>query len=223
MLMAVVVAAGVVSGAPWWLPVGAWLVFAHPGAALAVAAGWVVWGRRSATRGRAGPDDEAVFLRSLAAELTAGASLRSALAAAVGHAPRLDLSGAARAAVAGLPAPVVARMLGKALPVNGRAAAATWLLASESGGPAATMMQSLALRAGREGELLRERRALTAQARASAWVVAGLPALLLAGLVISGRLSAGDDPVVGLVVAVGVVLQVLGVASVVAMVKRAEA
>lgn len=223
MLMVVIVAAGLVSGAPWWLPVGAWFAFSHPGAALAVSAGWAVWGKRRTSRRRAGPDDEAVFLRSLAAELTAGASLRSALAAAVGRAPRLDLSGAARAAVAGLPAPVVARALGEALPVNGRAAAATWLLASESGGPAAAMMQSLALRASREGELLRERRALTAQARASAWVVAGLPALLLLGLAVSGRLSVGDDPAVGLVVAVGIVLQVLGVAAVATMVRRAEA
>jgi Flp pilus assembly protein TadB len=113
-------------------------------------------------------------------------------------------------------------MLGSALPVNGRMTAAAWLLAAESGGPAAAVMQSLAVRAAREGELIRERRALTAQARASAWVVAGLPAVLLVGAVGSGRLDTTGDPALGFIVALGVGLQALGVVVVVAMVRRAE-
>jgi Flp pilus assembly protein TadB len=182
-------------------------------------AAFTSWRRR---RTRPGPDDEARFLQTLSAELAGGASLRAALASAAGRSDRLDLQPAARAASAGLAAETVARMLAEALPVNGRITAASWLLAAESGGPAAAVMQSLAVRAARDGELQRERRSLTAQARASAWVVAGLPAVLLLGTVVSGRLDAGGDPALAAIVAVGVGLQALGVAVAVAMVRRAE-
>jgi Flp pilus assembly protein TadB len=68
---------------------------------------------------------------------------------------------------------------------------------------------------------VRERRALTAQARASAWVVAGLPVLLLAGMLVTGRLRPASDPALGLVIGVGVVLQALGVIVVWSMLRRA--
>lgn len=222
MVTVVLVAAGLAAGIPLLLVGLGWLAAVHPAAALGSIVAYstfVAWRRR---RARPGPDDEAAFLQTLSAELTAGASLRAALAAAAARSERLPLQPAARAASAGLPAPVVARLLAEALPANGRITGASWLLAAESGGPAAAVMQSLAVRAAREGELQRERRSLTAQARASAWVVAGLPAVLLLGTVASGRLDAGGDPALAAVVAVGVSLQALGMAVAVAMVRRAE-
>lgn len=167
-------------------------------------------------RDRPGPDAEAAFLRGVAAELAGGASLRAALAGAPSGG--LETGPAVRAAAAGVSADRVARLLADALPVNGRVVAATWVLAAESGGPAAALFQSLARRATDEGDLIRERRSLTAQARASAWVVAGLPVVLLAGSLASGRLDPGD-PVVAVVLAVGGALQVAGIAVVVAMVR----
>jgi tight adherence protein B len=220
MVTAVLAALAVAGGMPLPLVGLGWLAMTHPGGALGAIVLYVAVG--ASRRHRPGPDDEATFLHSLSAELTAGNSLRSALVAAAEQNDRLDLQPAARAAAAGLPAATVARFLAGALPTNGRITAGTWLLAAESGGPAAAVMQSLALRAAREGELQRERRSLTAQARASAWVVAGLPAVLLLGAALSGRLDAGGDPALLAIVVVGVGLQALGVAVAVAMVRRAE-
>ena len=67
-----------------------------------------------------------------------------------------------------------------ALPVNGRLAAAAFRLAAVTGGRVAALFHTLAARAAEVGRLNRERRALTAQARASAWVVGGVPLALLA-------------------------------------------
>ena len=222
MVTIVLAALGIAAGLPVALVGAGWAATTHPTLAIAGCAGYaavVAWRRRGV---RPGPDDEAAFLLTLSSELTAGASLRSGLVAAADRSPRLALQGASRAAAAGLPAATVAGMLGTALAVNGRVTAAAWLLAAESGGPAAGVMQSLAVRAAREGELIRERRALTAQARASAWVVAGLPVALLVGAIASGRLGAAGDPALGLIVAVGLGLQALGVAVVVMMVRRSE-
>lgn len=166
-------------------------------------------------------DDEARFLRSLASELAGGASLRGALAVAADRAPRLELDSAARMATSGLPAHRVADSLAASLPVNGRLAGAAWLLAARSGGPAVAVAHDLAALAAEEGALRRERRSLTAQARASAWVVAALPAVLLAAMFGGGRLSV-DDPALVPILAIGLTLQAAGVAVVVWMLRRAE-
>lgn len=222
MVTVVLVALGLLAGVPTVLVVIGWLVAIEPALALAGTAGYAAWAGWHRRRRRAGPDEEAAFLLALSAELIAGASLRSSLDSAGGRSSRLPLRAASRAAAAGLPAPLIAGMLGDALAVNGRIAAAAWLLAAESGGPAAAVMQSLAVRAAREGELIRERRALTAQARASAWVVAGLPFVVLTGSFASGRLDIAGDPALGVVVAVGLALQIVGVAVAAMMVRRSE-
>lgn len=222
MVTPVLLALGLVTELPLVLVLLGWLVWAHPLIAVTGIGGYGAWSGWRRRRGRAGPDDEAAFLLALSAELAAGASLRTSLASAGRRSDRLPLHGACRAAAVGLPAPIVARLLGEALAVNGRIAAAAWLLAAESGGPAASVMQALAVRSAQEGELIREQRALTAQARASAWVVAGLPLLVLAGSLLSGRLDLAGDPALGFVVALGLALQIAGVAVVVAMVRRSE-
>lgn len=222
MVTVALVALAVAAGSPIGLVALGWLALEHPAMALAGIGALAVPGWLRRRRARPGPDDEAAFLLALAGELSGGAALRTALVAAAQRAPRLELAPAARAAAAGLPAPTVARLLRAALPANGRIASASFELAAESGGPAATVMQSLALRAARDGELQRERRSLTAQARASAWVVAGLPAVLLAGTVASGRLDSGGDPLLGAIVAVGVGLQAAGVTVVAAMLRSAD-
>jgi len=192
----VVAAAALAAAQPWWLVV-----------ALVI---WVVVSRVRRPRGP-GPGDEAGFLGALAAELTAGASLRSAVAAAAERTPALDLGPATRLATAGMPAEQVGGALGEALPVNGRLAAAAFRLAAHGGGRVAAMMQTLADRAAEVGRLERERRALTAQARASAWVVGGAPLLLLALLGLSGRLGPLlADPAGPPILAVGLGLEAMG-------------
>ena len=213
MLSALLLAMAVAAGAP--LPVLglASLAMWQPLWLLAAAGVWALVARRRRRGRRAGPGDEAVFLRGLAAELDAGASLRTAVAAAAGRAPALDLSRACRLAEAGLPAERVGEALQAALPGNGRLAAAAFRLASTTGGRVAALFHALAARASELGRLGRERRALTAQARASAWVVGGAPVALLLLLTATGRMGPLLAAPAGVaVLAVGLALEGAGVA-----------
>jgi tight adherence protein B len=220
-LTAVVAALAVAAGAPLPALAAAVLAMWQPLWLLAAAAAWAVAARKR--RRQAGPGDEADFLQGLAAELHAGASLRSAVVAASARAPALDLSRACRLADAGLPAGAVGEALESALPVNGRLAAAAFRLASATGGRVAALFHTLAGRAAEVGRLERERRALTAQARASAWVVGGAPLALLLLLVVTGRVRPLlADPVGPVVLAVGIGLEAVGVAVVWLMVRGAH-
>ena len=220
MLNAAILALSLAAGAPPVVVAVAALAFWRPLWLLAAAGLWAVLARRR--RRRAGPGDEADFLQGLAAELGAGAALRSAVVAAAARAPALDLGRACRLAGAGLPAAEVGDALEGALPVNGRLAAAALRLASSTGGRAAGLFHSLAGRAAEVGRLERERRALTAQARASAWVVGGLPLALLVMLVATGRAGALlSDPAGPAVLAVGLGLETAGIGIVWLMVRGA--
>ena len=207
------------AGAPAVVAIVGIAAVTHPALAGLGIGAWAVVRRRGRTGGES-PDDEAAFLGGMAAELAAGAPPRSALVAAASRAPRLDVRRAVRLAAAGMGADRVAAELGAALPTHGRLTAAAWSLAASAGGPAAAMFEMLAVRAADEASLRRERRALTAQARASAAVVAGLPLLLLAGMAATGRLHPGSDPALGLLLAVGLGMQAAGLAVVWTMLRR---
>jgi tight adherence protein B len=194
----------------------------HPLWLLAAGGVWALLAHRRRARSRPGAADEAAFLQGLAAELGAGASLRGAVVAAATRAPALDLASACRRAEAGLPAEEVGAVLAEALPLNGRLAAAAFRLASATGGRAAALFQTLAGRAAEVGRLNRERRALTAQARASAWVVGGAPVVLVVLLALTGRAAPLlADPVGQLVLAAGLGLEALGAGVVWLMVRGA--
>jgi tight adherence protein B len=221
-LSAVVIALALAAGAPLPALGVAVLAMWQPLWLLAAAAVWALLARRRKRRGGAGPADEAGFLQGLAAELDAGASLRAAVTAAATRAPALDLSRACRLAAAGLPAGEVGEALQAALPGNGRLAAAAFRLASATGGRVAALFHTLAGRAAEVGRLNRERRALTAQARASAWVVGGVPVALLLLLAASGRLgSLLSNPAGAAVLAAGLGLEAAGVTVVWLMVRGA--
>ena len=177
---------------------------------------------RSRSRVGAAPDAEAAFLGGVAAELASGAPPRAALVSAAGRADGVDLRRAARLAAAGISPRQVSEALASALPVHGRLAGAAWHLVATVGGPAVSMFELLAVRAADEGSLRRERRALTAQARASAVVVGGLPVLVLIAMAASGRLTSGADPALGFLVALGVGLQAAGLSVVWVMLRRAR-
>lgn len=223
MLSAVVIAVALVAGAPPLAVAMGALALWQPLFLLAGAGAWAVVAHRRRRRLRPGPGDEAAFLAGLAAELEAGASLRAAVASAATRAPALDLSRACRLAEAGLPAPRVGEALRAALPVNGRLAAAAFRLAAEGGGRVAALFHTLAARAGEVGRLEREGRALTAQARASAWVVGGAPLALLVMLAVTGRTGPLlADPLGRGVLALGLGLETAGAAAVWLMVRGAE-
>lgn len=189
----------------------------HPGVSLAVITIWVVVSRLR-SGGQTTPDEEALLLDRLVGELEGGTSPRAALLAIGRRGGVIRLDATTRMVSAGLPAQTIARSLREALPFNGRLTAAAWALAGDMGAPAAPVMGLLARRAAERGRLDRERRALTAQARATAWLIAGLPLAVLVGLAVTGRISPG--PTLS-VVLVGCALQVAGLAIVVLMMRRA--
>lgn len=192
---------------PWWFLAGTalWAVVAN--------------GRSPS----AGPDEEARYLEGVAAELRAGASPRAAVEGAAGRAPSIDLRRVVRLASVGSPAPEVAGALSEALSANGRLAGAAFRLATETGARAADVFADLAVRATEAGDLARERRALTAQARLSAALVGGAPIAVVALLVVSGRASALLESSGGRAIgAIGLALLVAGGLVVWVMVRTAE-
>lgn len=168
------------------------------------------------------PEEEAAWLRSLAAELGAGATLRAALEAAAADVPRFER--VVRLAASGSPLEEVAGHVACGLSTVGRSAAAAIEIVARQGGRAAAVFAELAAQADAEADLAAERRAATAQARLSAMVVGALPLVALAMLFASGRAAAlmRGGSIGPLILAVGTALQILGLVVVVVMMRRAE-
>ncbi len=188
MLMAVLVALVLAFGphpvAGAMLAVG----YVSPPGFLVLAGGWAAFhGARRTHARRQLPRAEADFLRGMAAEIEAGASIRQAVIAAADRAPDLDLGPVVRTAVTGRQADEVSQRLGSALPINGRLASAAYLMVAETGASASAAFSGLAVRAADAGDLERERRVLTTQARVSAWVVGGVPVGVTLALMLVGR------------------------------------
>jgi tight adherence protein B len=161
------------------------------------------------------------FSRGVADELRGGSSLRQALAVA---AEEINEGGLARACRSGRPYDELASGVEACLSIIGPAAGAAIRIAGDSGGRVADAFEAIALLADDEQELRNERRVASAQARASALIIAALPALLLALLVGTGRvdvLLSGGPLAVGLMT-VGFVLITVGLLAIWQMVRRAE-
>jgi len=186
----------------------------YPAPALAAVAVWIVLVRLR--RHGPTPDDEANFLGGVVTELHGGASPRGAVIRAAAREKTIDARLANRAALLGLDSSRLASGLASALPINGRLAGAAWAISTDAGAPFGPVMQLLAHRGAERGRLLRERRALTAQARATAWLVAGVPLGLFAVLGLTGRIDVGSSLPIAVV---GVGLQALGVGIVIHMLR----
>lgn len=220
MLIATLLAVTLVISRHWAVPAILTFAYLSPGGFLLAAGGWA--GSHAYRRHRARrqlPGAEADFLRGMAGEIEAGASVRQALIAAAAGAPALDLVSTVHLAAAGRPAVELVVPLEKALPVNGRVAAAAYQLVSDTGGRASAVFAALAVRASDAGDLERERRALTAQARLSAWLVGGLPVGATVAMALAGRGPSlqGAGAVVS---ALGITLIVAGGAGVALMVRQ---
>ncbi len=205
MLMAVLVALSLVLGPHPAAALIIALAFLSPPAFLALAAAWAAYHAHARTLARRRlPFDEADFLRAVAAEVQVGSSIRQAVAAAADRAPTLDLAAAVHRAAAGRPAAEVAARLESALPYNGRMTAAAYQMVADTGAEASAVFAGLAVRASAAGDIERERRVLTAQARFSAWLVGGLPVAATLGFAATGRGPGLDGP--------GAVISTIGVA-----------
>jgi len=214
MLIAVGLAFGVASRVPLIVLGLTGLAIFRPWIALTVVAMLVALGRSK-------PEShEGRFLHGVAAELRAGASLRAALAESA--APIPPLAAVARAARAGRPLEEIAESITLGLDRHGVLTGAAVRIAGTTGGRVADTFDELALLAAEDLQMEGERRAATAQARVSAWIVGGIPAGYLAYAMGSGRLTAlWNAGTVGVVVlGLGGLLLLSGVAGVVLMVRR---
>jgi tight adherence protein B len=96
--------------------------------------------------------------------------------------------------------------------------------AGVTGGKAAEVFDKLALLAAEEVGLVRERRAATAQARFSAWIVGGIPVAYLLYAGVTGRLAVlrTAGPVGVAVLTLGLVLLGGGILAIWGTLRRAE-
>ena len=202
--MAVLVAVGLVAGVHPGVAVVVIVAYLWPVLFLMLAAVWAGYhAHHRRRRQQSRPFQEADFLRGVAAEIDAGSSVRHAVIAGAARAPDLNLEPAVHLAAAGRPAAEVAQRLQEALPVNGRLSAAAYSLVAESGAEASAVFSGLAVRAAGAGDIERERRVMTAQARLSAALVGGLPVVVT---LMMGAMGRGPD-----VQGAGAVVTALGV------------
>ena len=97
------------------------------------------------------------------------------------------------------------------LPTNGKRVEAALKVLEMTGGKAAAVFDRLLTCAAREADLVRERRQLTAQARASAFLVAALPVVATVMSGGSQLVALARSGTIGLAMtATGVLLQAVG-------------
>jgi tight adherence protein B len=165
-----------------------------------------------------------VYLQAIASELRAGGNLRAALESAADRTPGLDLAGPVRLARVGAPMADIAEALETRLPRYGVIVGSAIHTAGLTGGRVAAVFDSLAQIASEDGDLARERRAATAQARISAWIVGGIPIVFLAWGFSSGRLGPLLRSGVGVgIISVGLSLVAAGSGTVMYMLRRSLA
>ena len=189
MLIVVVVALSVLMARRLWWPLLILAVWFNPIVGVVGAVAWVVYQRIEKRAPSLTPSDEAQFCTAMASELRAGSPLRSALCESLVRFPGLETDQVQRRVAAGLPLAGTAEFLREALPLNGCLVATSLRLAGSSGGRAAPLFETLADRAVAEAALRREQRALTAQARLSAFVIGGLPLVATTLMLVTGRLA----------------------------------
>ena len=222
MVIVLGLAAGLVIGAPLPALAAVGLAAWQPVWALGAVLAWIALTIRPGGSGTA--EVEAGYLQAVGSELRAGSSLRYALSVASPQASGLDLERAVRLATSGQPLDTVAVELGRALPRLGPLAASAVRTAGFTGGKAAEVFDGLALLATEEISLVRERRAATAQARFSAWIVGGIPLVYLLYAGFTGRLAVLQTagPIGVVLLTVGLLLLMAGIVAIWVMLRGAE-
>lgn len=213
-LVAVAVAAGVPA------PVGLVLVAVWaaplPTVALAIALG-LIRGRRRHPAG----DGRLTMLAGITAELRSGSSLRAALWSTLGTDPGSPWGRAGRLARLGRSMGEVADAVADPFGRHGPLVAASLRAASTHGGSGVAVLDAVVAQLRDDLELDRELRSAVAPARTSAIIVAIAPLALLVWQVRDGALGrALALPGGGILVGLGLVLVVVGVAVLGAMARR---
>ncbi len=168
-----------------------------------------------------GTDNETTILTAIAAELRAGQSLRGALMSVASDAGGKFVL-LERLVRVGLPLQLSAGELEAQLPSQGRLAGAAVRLVGLVGGQAATVFEGLAVLAQDDQELRREAVTSSAAIRFSAWIIGGIPVVMVVWQLASGRMAATLQLPFGLpIVGVGLLLVALGASVVAVMTRRA--
>ncbi|HEY7565199.1 MAG TPA: type II secretion system F family protein [Acidimicrobiia bacterium] len=221
MLAALIGALGVLGPVPLAVGLTVSLIWLDPILATPVVMVAVLRARSNRNR-QTRHDLVAGFLRTVAAELRAGRSLRAAISGAVESVDALGLAAVGRLARAGRPLAEVASELSAH---EGLGLAATAVrVAARTGGSIVDVFEMLINEAVEDADLERERRTLTVQARLSIGLVGGFPLLVLVVQVLSGetgRLLARGPVGMG-ILAAGSALLLAGLIAVGVMLRRAR-
>lgn len=166
-------------------------------------------------RHRGRKDNPALMtLIGLAAEMRAGQSLRTAVAAVAERDDRLTR--VRRLALAGRPIAEIAPIMALAMGPHRRMVEAMFLVADRTGAATASGFEELAAQAMSVDDLNRERRAAAAPALLQAAMVGGIPLFVLGSMIFNGRLSSvfRDGGIEALLVGSGAFLVCGGVVAV---------
>ncbi len=153
--------------------------------------------------------DEGTLLRHLAGRVSAGATIRTAIAESDSEAVPAQ---ARRHALLGLPMSRVGDELGEALPTNGAAFRGICTFSEHTGAAIVAALNVLADQADDATELARQRRVALAQIKLSAVVVGVVPIVASIGLVAVRGIPDPGGALIVLPMAVGITLQLIGTA-----------
>lgn len=207
MLMWVIAGLVAVGGAPWPVVlVAAVLAIAplHGSFLLIAGAAGYGWFQRTRSTSRT---SEAELLRSLAGVVTAGGSLRDAIA---GTEYEMITSDVKRLCLAGASITEIGEVVEPSLPVNGRRFASMCAMSEATGSSIAPSLRVFAERAKDADDRTKQRRASLAQVRFSAWVVGVAPLALTALVVGANGIPEPGGAAVVIPMAVGAVFQISG-------------
>jgi Flp pilus assembly protein TadB len=221
MVLSVLVAMACLAGVPWAVLAVGVFVGVSPPIGVAVIVAIAVWQRlRRRRSSEIGRGSESTLLRSLAATVSTGATVRQAIAGT--RSPRITTR-TRRLCTLGAPMGSVGASMSDQLPVTGRAFSALMQVSEVAGGSVAGALHILAEQADDADDHAREARVVSAQAKFSAIVVGVVPPAAAASVfAIRGLPESGGAPVL-LPVAGGGVLMLLGASLVFTMARRATA
>ncbi len=221
---ALVVGWGLIAGLDWRLAALLGAAVTQPWLVAVFLMGLVLVDARRMRKRRTGCSEEAQVLLGMAGELRAGQGVRAAMAAAGQRSSRLDFHGVRRLVASGASLDRISAAVTAAMPVHGALAAAALRVADRTGGRVAEVFDFTAALAVEEDELRQERRAATAQAKTSAVVVVGIPALVIVYRIISGGLarSLAASPISAVLTIAGVTLLGLGMAVMLILIRKAS-
>lgn len=207
MIVAVVVAVAVVAGAPWPLVAIGGAFGIAPGLATVGLAGFATVVAIRRRLGSSTAASEADLFRALEASVSAGATLRGAIAQADHPAVTKVVT---RLCSVGAPMAHIGAELADLLPVNGRSFSSLCAMSELTGSSVSRALDGFAERAERAEENRRRRRVSLTQTRMSAWVVGAAPLALTAVVLGVRGVPEPGGVVVVVPIMVGAAMQVAG-------------